>query len=77
MCIEYTLPLAGFELTTLVVISINCLGSCKSNYHMIITTRPLTYLYESGSLMLNLLEVQILIFFMLRVMVYKYQILII
>jgi hypothetical protein len=28
-------------------------------------------------LMLNLLEVQILIFFMLRVMVYKYQILII
>jgi hypothetical protein len=28
----------GFELTTLVVIGIYCLGSCKSNYHTITTT---------------------------------------
>jgi hypothetical protein len=30
--------LAGFELTTLVVIGTDCTGSCKSNYHMITTT---------------------------------------
>ena len=24
---------AGFELTTLVVISVDCIASCKSNYH--------------------------------------------
>jgi hypothetical protein len=28
---------AGFELTTLVVISTDCIGSCKSNYHTITT----------------------------------------
>ena len=28
----------GFELTTLVVIGIDCIGSCKSNYHMIMDT---------------------------------------
>ena len=37
-CIEYTSPWAGFELTTLVVIGTDCIGSCKSNYHMITTT---------------------------------------
>ena len=35
-CIKYTLT--GFELTTLVVIGIDCTGSCKSNYHLIMTT---------------------------------------
>jgi hypothetical protein len=30
-------PLAGFELTPLVVIGTNCIGSCKSNYHTIMT----------------------------------------
>ena len=29
---------AGIELTTLVVIGIDCTGSCKSNYHTIMTT---------------------------------------
>ena len=29
---------AGFELTTLVVICTDCIGSCKSNYHTITTT---------------------------------------
>jgi hypothetical protein len=28
----------GFELTTLVVIGTDCIGSCKSNYHMITAT---------------------------------------
>jgi hypothetical protein len=28
---------AGFELTTLVVISTGCTGCCKSNYHAITT----------------------------------------
>jgi hypothetical protein len=37
-CFEYTSPWAGFELSTLVVIGTNCIGSCKSNYHTIITT---------------------------------------
>jgi hypothetical protein len=37
-CIEYTSPWIGFELTTLVVIGIDCIGSCKSNYRTIITT---------------------------------------
>jgi hypothetical protein len=36
--IEYTPPCAGFELTTLVVIGTDCIGSGKSNYHTIPTT---------------------------------------
>ena len=36
-CIGYTSPWLGFELTTLVVIGVDCTGSCKSNYHMITT----------------------------------------
>jgi hypothetical protein len=36
--IEYTSPWAGFELTNLVVIRTDCLGSCKSIYHTITTT---------------------------------------
>ena len=36
--------LAGFELTTLVVIGIDCIGSCKSNYHTITTTAAISNL---------------------------------
>jgi hypothetical protein len=36
-CIECTSPWAGFELTILVVIGTDCTGSCKSNYHTIMT----------------------------------------
>ena len=32
------LACAGFKLTMLVVIGTDCIGSCKSNYHMIMTT---------------------------------------
>jgi hypothetical protein len=32
----YALPWEGFELTTLVVIGTDYIGSCKSNYHTII-----------------------------------------
>ena len=32
------LACAGFELTTLVLICTDCIGSCKSNYHTITTT---------------------------------------
>ena len=32
------LPWVGFELTTLVEIGTDCIGSCKSNYHTITTT---------------------------------------
>jgi len=31
---------AGFELTTLVVVGIDSISSCKSNHHMITTTTP-------------------------------------
>ena len=34
---------AGFELTTLVVIGTDCIGSCKSNYHTITTTTASSY----------------------------------
>ena len=35
---------AGFELTTLVVIGVHCIGSCKTNYHTIMaTTAPIKY----------------------------------
>ena len=30
---------AGFELTTLVMIGTDCIGSCKSNHHMIMTKK--------------------------------------
>ena len=33
----YTLPMAGFKLTTSVVIGADCIGNYKSNYHMIMT----------------------------------------
>ena len=33
---------AGFELTTLVVIDTDCIGSYKANYHTIMTTKALT-----------------------------------
>ena len=37
----YTSPWSRFELTTSVVIGIDCIGSCKSNYHTIkATTAP-------------------------------------
>ena len=35
----YTSPWSRFELTTSVVIGTDCIGSCKSNYHMITATR--------------------------------------
>jgi hypothetical protein len=31
----YTLPWSRFKLTTSVVMGTNCIGNCKSNYHMI------------------------------------------
>ena len=34
----YTSPWSRFELTTSVVISTDCIGSCKSNYHTITAT---------------------------------------
>jgi hypothetical protein len=33
----YTSPRSRFELTTSVVIGTDCIGGCKSNYHMITT----------------------------------------
>ena len=37
----YTSSCSRFKLTTSVVIGIDCIGSCKSNYHTITTTTAL------------------------------------
>ena len=37
-CVEYTSPWAIFYLTTFLIIGTDCTGSCKSNYHTIMTT---------------------------------------
>jgi hypothetical protein len=37
------LAMNRFELTTLVVIGTDCIGSCKSNYHMITATTVLIF----------------------------------
>jgi magnesium-transporting ATPase (P-type) len=50
------LTCAGFELTTLVVLYIDCTGSCKSKYHTITTTTPL-YLKWNYLLLIHLLQV--------------------
>ena len=39
---------AEFELTTLVVIDTDCIGSCKSNYHTITTTTSTTLIFDYG-----------------------------
>jgi len=39
------MPWTEFELTTLVVIGTNCIGSCKSNYHTITTSQKHLYLF--------------------------------
>ena len=42
----YTLPWSRFELTTSVMIGIDCIGSCKSDYHTITaTTATWTVMY--------------------------------
>jgi hypothetical protein len=43
MLYQVHLAWAGFELTTLVVIDTDCIGSYKSNYHMIMTTTTPMY----------------------------------
>ena len=42
------LALAGFELTTLVVLGTDCIGSCKSNYHTTTTTTAHNYFHFIG-----------------------------
>ena len=37
MLFRVHLAMSGLELTTLVVIDTDCIGSCKSNYHTITT----------------------------------------
>jgi hypothetical protein len=44
---SYTSPWSRFELTTSVVIGTDCIGNCKSNYHMITTTTALIYLWHT------------------------------
>ena len=40
MFYQVHLAYVGFELAMLVVIGTDCIGSCKSNYHTIMTTTP-------------------------------------
>ena len=44
----------GFELTRLVVIGTDCIGSCKSNYDMIMTTTAPVLLCDEWTLLINL-----------------------
>ena len=49
-CIEYISPWTGFNFTILVVIGVDCKGSCKSKYHMITamtTTKRFWVNYEA------------------------------
>ena len=39
LCCTYTSPWSRFELTTSVLISTDCIGSCKSNYHAITVSK--------------------------------------
>ena len=56
-CIEYTLSGTGFRLATLVVITTDCIGSCKSNYHTI-TTMAAKRSYRK--LVLNSMKIRII-----------------
>ena len=50
MLYRVNLAWAWFEITTLVVIGTNCIGSYKSNYHKITTTTaPVIYWYNTES----------------------------
>ena len=52
-CIEYTSSLVGFELTMLVVVSTDCIGSCTSNCHTI-TTMTTPYHKDVAILRINM-----------------------
>ena len=52
----YTSPWAGFKLPTLVVIGTDCTCSCKSSYHMIMTTTTPIKMYNLPCLSNNLKE---------------------
>jgi len=54
---EYTLPLTGFELITLLAIGIDWTGSCKSNYYTITTTTA-----PKKPIRINLFKLDITIF---------------
>jgi len=43
-------PWAGVEPTTSVVIDIDCIGSCKSNYHTITATTPPAYIMKTDNM---------------------------
>ena len=45
---EYASPWAMFELTMLVVIGTDCIGSCRSNYHTIMTIMALDFMEENN-----------------------------
>jgi hypothetical protein len=51
----YTSPWLRFELTTLVVISTDCIGNCKSNYHTIATTMAPTSFVHVNSMPMYLI----------------------
>ena len=46
----------GFELTTLVVIGIDCTCSCKSNYHIITTTTILNIQMGNSTILKKLIQ---------------------
>jgi hypothetical protein len=63
--IQYTSPWSGFKLTTLVVMGIDCIGSCKSTYNTITTMMAPKFLqhFSIGKLHFILLVVICIIIF--------------
>jgi len=54
--IKYTLPWSGFELIVFVVIGTDYIGSCKSNYHTILTTTSLGMMYSKNRSVCHILD---------------------
>ena len=56
-----------FELTTLVVIGTDCIGSCKSNYHMIMTTKAPDWKWAVQQFFDKILELTVLFLIFLSI----------
>ena len=65
MCYRVYLAMSGFQLTSLVVISTDCTGSCKSNYRTITTTTVSPFVLQTLQLNIDSIGTLSEIFFFL------------
>jgi hypothetical protein len=65
MLYQKHLAMSGIQTHNLVVIGTDCIGSCKSNYHTIMTTTapPEIRATETWMYLLNLFQVEYFIFY--------------